>query len=438
MREGLLITFFLLLCSATTFAQESSLADEGSVYSKYGVGIPVETGSSNAIGAGVWGVSDVEPLVPNLANPALWGYTTYGMASGGAQIKNLSGADRLGTARHTFFSVGHFQLQVPIKKNKLGLSVSFTPYSRTAYQSIETGRKLKGSNPKKAVSYQTEDNAHGGLGRFELGIGWKINKNISLGYAASIYHASVNNDLSTTFSDKTYAPVTNTVINSGAGFGNRFGIYFTLPSMGSHKKQALNIGFTAALPVILHGQKNQQSPFVPGNPSQNRSSGETTIGSGDIQLPLELTGGITYKPSPFVAISAEGRYQNWADFYNELKQAHHDVVFKNRMKMGLGLQYFPVYLGSHKFLSHFKYRIGANYDTGYLKIRGQDIRALTFTAGLGLLSPSKVQGFNSSIDINFYYTILGTKINNLVKEHVFGIKLTLNLAELFFFRPKLQ
>src|SRR5699024_11145918 len=106
--------------------------------------------------------------------------------------------------------------------------------------------------------------------------------------------------------------------------------------------------------------------------------------------------GITYKPSPFVAISAEGRYQDWSHYYNELEQVHNDVVFKNRLKMGLGLQYFPVYSGSHKFLSHFKYRIGANYDTGYLKIRGQDIKAITFTAGLGLLSPSKAQGFTSS------------------------------------------
>jgi hypothetical protein len=437
MRQGFLIVCFLFLCCATAFAQESHLADEGSVYSKYGVGIPVRTGSSNAIGAGIWGVSDVEPLVPNLANPALWGYSDYGMASGGARIENFHGADRLGTARHTLFSASHFQLQVPIKKEKLGLSVSFTPYSKVSYKSTETGQKLKNpGNPSSMVTYQTETNAHGGVNRFELGVGWKINKNISIGYAASVYHASIKNDLTTTFSDKTYSPVNNLMINSGAGFGNRFGAYLTLPSIGS-TKQSLNIGFTANLPVTMHGKKNQQSPFVSGNPSQS-NTGETEIKSGDIHLPLEITSGITYKPSPYVAISAEGRYQKWSNYYNKLKSTHQNVDFKNRVKMGLGLQYFPVYLGSNKFLSHFKYRIGANYDSGYLKINGHDIKALMFTAGLGIMSPTKVRGFNSSIDINFFYGIMGTKSQDLVKEHVFGVRLTLNLAELFFFRPKLQ
>jgi hypothetical protein len=82
--------------------------------------------------------------------------------------------------------------------------------------------------------------------------------------------------------------------------------------------------------------------------------------------------------------------------------------------------------------------LGASYDSGNLKIKGENIKTLLFSAGLGLFSPTKVSGFHSSIDISFYYGIRGTKSHNLVKENIFGIKLSLNLAELFFFRPKLQ
>lgn len=217
MRKGLLLTIFLLCSSTMAFAQrKSSLADDGSVYSQYGVGIPVQIGSSNAVGAGIWGVSDVEPLVPNLSNPALWGYTVYGMASGGAQIRNFHGADHFGTAHHTLISLNHFQLQVPIKKNKLGLSVSFTPYTRTSYKSVQTGQELKNN---REVTYQTINNAAGGVDRYEVGVGWKINKNVSIGYAATIFHASIANNYTTTFSDNSYAPVSNKIIDSGTGLG---------------------------------------------------------------------------------------------------------------------------------------------------------------------------------------------------------------------------
>jgi hypothetical protein len=439
LRTGIFFLFFLLISSAAAVAQQNShLADKGSVYSQYGVGLPVQVGSSNAIGAGVWGVSDVEPLVPNLANPALWGYSIYGMASGGAQIDNLHAVDNIGAAHNTIFTVNHFQLQVPIKKNKLGLSISFTPYTRSSYKTFQNGLTVQNSvGPATGATFSAKNEGEGGINRFELGVGWKISKNISLGYAASIYHASLKNKLTAPPPNLSFNQVKSTVLTSGAGFGNRFGAYFTIPSIGG-KQSSLSLGLVLNLPVTLTGEKNQQSKFAAGNPSQPNSSGERKLETGDIHLPLGFTGGITYKPSHIWAISAEGRFQRWSQYYNRLKQMPGSVTFRDRLKIGAGLQFNPVYSGSHKFLSQFKYRIGANYDTGYLKIRGEDINTLMITAGLGIFSPTKVQGFNSSIDLNFYYGIRGTKSQNLVKENIFGIKLTLNLAELFFYRPKLQ
>jgi len=98
------------------------------------------------------------------------------------------------------------------------------------------------------------------------------------------------------------------------------------------------------------------------------------------------------------------------------------------------MKFYPFASGSDKFLSQFKYSVGATYDTGHLEVNGEDINTLMFSAGLGLLSPNS----NSSIDISLEYGFRGTNSQNLVKEDIWGVNVSLNLAELFFFRPKLQ
>jgi hypothetical protein len=435
LQKRIIITFFFLLCSASAFAQVSSrLADKGSVYSQYGTGYPV---NADANGLGVWGVSDLEPLAPTLANPALWGYTVYGMASGGLQIKNYEDNSSFGVAKHSLVSVNHFQMQLPISKDKLGLSASFTPYTRRSFRAVQNGQKMSGSGAaQKMLNFQVMDEGNGGIDRIEVGVGWKINRNIAVGYAASLYHASMRDKYTTYVADSSYATISNTIQTSGSGFGNRLGLYLTFPLGGGRRE--LNMGAVVDFPVELKGEKAQQSLYVSGNPSSENADNERRLASGHIHLPLGITTGITFKPSRRVALLAEGRYQRWSKYSNNLENIPEHVNLTDRLKIGAGFKFYPVLSGSDKFLSQFKYRLGASYDSGNLKIKGENIKTLLFSAGLGLFSPTKVRGFHSSIDISFYYGIRGTKSHNLVKENIFGVRLSLNLAELFFFRPKLQ
>jgi len=75
-----------------------------------------------------------------------------------------------------------------------------------------------------------------------------------------------------------------------------------------------------------------------------------------------------------------------------------------------------------------------SYDSGHLQLEGQRINTLKFSLGLGIRSPNS----RSSIDLSFEYGVRGTNSTNLVKEQIFGMKLSLNLAEVMFYRPKLQ
>lgn len=439
MLKRISITFLLCFISFAAFGQiDDSKASEGSIYSKFGVGLPVDYGSSSADGMGLWGVSFSESLVPGIANPAHWGNTVYGMASGGLKVDNYSAKDNFGSATHSLIAVNNFQLQLPLLKGKLGLSASFTPLTESNYEIFQTGEQvLTGQGTRDTLNFQTVNVGDGGINQLEVGVGWRIHPNIALGYAASLVYASLDDQYTTVFDDNSYRTVNTTFQTSGTGMGNRFGAFFTFPGLAL-EDDLLSLGLTLRLPVTIDGERIRESTYVSSDPNVEDSEIESRLGSGDITIPLGLTAGLTYEPSQRLAFTTEGRYEQWSNYENELTSPSAGTRYSDRVKIGVGMKYFPFLSGSDKFLSQFKYRFGATYDSGHLKINGENIETLKLSAGLGILSPTRVSGFRSSVDLSLYYGIRGTTTQNLVKENIWGVKLSLNLAELFFYRPKLQ
>ncbi|MCW9706860.1 hypothetical protein [Fodinibius salsisoli] len=424
---------FLCFCSTAALAQtEDEQAKSGSVYSKLGIGFPVGLANTGAQSMGVTGVSYNESNVAGLANPAHWGNTVYGLGSGGVSIRSYSATDGSGSARNADFGINQFQLQLPIVRGKFGMSGSFSPVTESSFRTYQEDVTYVGEGAAQdTVLYGIENKGGGGANRAELGFGWKISPNFSVGYAASAIFLSADNTFTGVFANSEYNPVSYAFETSGVGFGNRFGAQLRLPkTFGS--QDALGLGLSVSLPVSIDAERKKTS-------GQNGSSISLTdspnLGDGNITLPMTVNAGLSYHPSRLTMVATEGTYEGWSNFENDFKPSESNL-FVDRYKIGLGFQYFPYITGSDKFLSQFKYRLGASYDTGHLEIQGQQINTLKFSLGLGILSPGP--NSNSSIDLSFDYGIRGTNSLNLVKEQIWGVRLTLNLAEFMFFRPKLQ
>ncbi|HET6527932.1 MAG TPA: hypothetical protein VFG39_04200 [Balneolaceae bacterium] len=413
-------------------------ASSGSVYSQFGVGYPVEIANTAANSMGLSGVSYNEAFVGNLANPAHWGSTVYGLGTGGIEIQSYQASNGVNSVRNTNFSINRFQLQLPLIRGEFGASVSFTPLTQSNFRSYSTGIKIKDKGTSRdTLRYAIENYGKGGVNRAELGFGWHINSNISIGYAASIVYISMDDVFSSTFfaepsfrlPDQSYQPVRYTLETTGAGMGNRFGVQLRLPDLFT-SDDLLGFGASISLPVSLNAEQEVTSRALRRPISVDDMPG---LGSGTITLPMKILAGVSYQPSRLLLIATEGLYQGWSEYENDFTSTENQL-FVDRYKLGLGFQYFPYITGSDKFLSNFEYRFGVSYDTGHLRLEGEQINTLMFSFGLGILSPDA--NSNSSIDIGFEYGIRGTE--RLVQEQIWGIRLSLNLAELFFFRPKLQ
>ncbi len=431
MKKFTLIVTLLVFGTSAAFAQSGDAkASSGSVYSKIGIGYPLSVSNTAAQSMGLLGVSFNDTFVGTIANPAHWGNTVYGLGVGEIGVDSYSATGPGGTATNSNFSIGQFQLQLPIIRGELGVSGSFTPVTEARYRIFEQESIVIGdNNQEETIDFNLENRGSGGLNRAELGLGWRINSNISVGYATSLYFLSIDDSYVAGFPQSPYRNVNFTLETSGHSFGHRLGTFIRLPNIFKEDDQ-LGIGATINLPVELNAERKQTGIVDNGAVSLTN---DLQNADGPIKLPLKVSGGVSYNPSNKLMIGLEGLYEGWSGYENDFKPSE-DQMFVDRYKMGLGVQYFPYVTGSTKFLSNFKYRAGASYDTGHLDINGQQINTLKFAFGIGLRSPRS----NSSIDLSFEYGIRGTQSSNLVQENIWGVRLTLNLAEIMFFRPKLQ
>ena len=432
LRKVVLTAVLVALTASVALGQDgtNSQASSGSIYSKLGLGFPVSIASTANGSAGLLGVSFNQSNVGNLANPAHWGSTVYGLGSGGLAVHSFNVSDGNSSVTNSEFTIEQFQLQLPIIRGKLGISGSFSPLTRSNFKTFQqTTRLIERGTSQDTLTYTIENTGSGGLNRAELGIGWRINNNFMVGYAASAVLLSQDDKYSSSFNNLTYRQVSYTYETSGVGMGNRFGAYAQFPGLFRENDQ-LGFGATVNLPVTIDASQQKTSGQV------IQTVDPVDLGEGTVTLPAKISGGISYSPSNMVLVAAEGLYQGWSNYSNDFDAAAQQTgaEFVDRYKVGLGMQYFPYLTGSDKFLSTFKYRLGATYDTGHISIGSEKINTLMFSFGLGIRSPNS----NSSIDLSFEYGIRGTNAMDLVKEQIWGINLSLNLAEIMFFRPKLQ
>lgn len=428
----------LLLFAGKAHSQERDLANIGSYYSGYGIGVPADVNSPGTMGMGLSGVSSYSSFTPNLANPAQWGLISFTQGNVSLGLTNYYASDNTATARNSLFGVENFQVALPLYRNKLGVSLSFLPFSRSDYQKFSGGEfdPLPGLNAD-AVPYENSITGNGGVNRFELGAGYHMLNFLSVGYAFSANLLSLQQESVSVFpSGSGYRSSQFDRSVEGYGFGHRFGVFANFGRLFAGNDQ-LTIGASVNLPVSIDADESVTTFQTVNGQTVRVELNENAPGrDGRVELPMEINAGLTYNPGRLSNFTAEIQLQNWGDAEYSYS-TRHQSFYKDRIRTGFGFQYHPYrsdQMGG--FFSNFKYSVGTTYDTGHLAIQGEDIKTLFFNAGLGIFTPGQTS--QSSVDFSFQYGIRGTETSSLVKENIWGFKLSLNLAEFMFVRSRFQ
>lgn len=417
--------------SATLYAQDNqSQLNNGSFYSYFGMGLPIDISSPFAGSMGLQGVALQDYRLNNLSNPAVWSTAYYTNVNGGFSLRAYQAADDIDSRTNSLLQVNQFQLTLPIDRERLGVSLSLAPITESRFQTERDYLlQLNPGNEGEEIEYTVRNTGSGGLNRLELGFGIRLYEGISLGYAPSLVFGVLENRTNYFFNNVNYNDVNFTEINSNYGFGNRFGLYLTRSALFGNNDRA-SFGVTLNLPVNLASESRVETNIGSANIDLIPAD---EFGEQELRLPLESAAGFSYQINQQWLISTDALYQNWSDY-----RGRNEEMFTDRFKVGLGAQYNAARRSAPGgFFTRFNYRAGVSYDAGNLEINATQIETYILTAGLGIPT-RRTNTSSSSIDINFDFGYRGSGTNQLVAERIYGFRVSFNLAELMFFQRRLD
>lgn len=417
------VVLVLLLVLATSGARAQSQSDYGSIYSLYGLGERSEFASSQSAMLGHSGSSLRSSVYTNLSNPALWAdqvLTTFSVAGRVTTVRGVDGQTpeaSVGTAG----DVAGVLLGLPIYPGRLGVVVSYRPYSRRNYRTSTTGRL---DSEDGSVPYTLNLEGSGGLQQLSGGLGLRLGQALQIGAQADVILGTEETLQRTTFDSTTAYTATRLSESTRVS-----GFSATLGATGSARAllrddDALTLGAAITLPTDL---SLQRTTTLGG--SLDRDTLTTTRG-GDATLPLALRGGLTYRSGPRWLVTADALYEPWGGFESTVPVGGFDTTsgvdaLRDRLRVGGGVE---VSAGGRRAVARPALRLGGYAERGLYAPDGRDVATYAVTGGLSI--PNRLTG--ARIDLGFEVGTRGSTEGVLVRDTFVKGTLALNFGERWF------
>lgn len=410
------IIFIVLVASINILTAQNNT---NTPYSLFGLGVENKTATGGLTGLGNTGIAQANPFEINIFNPASLGgilqnsfLYEFGLNASYSTLKTNST-----TQSSSNGNISHIAIAFPIKKD-WGLGLGLLPYTKTGYN-IDIVNPIEGTTD----SYLTRITGSGGLNKFYINTGFKVLDKLSLGVDVSFLFGSINQE--TLLYSDTYVTISDQ--NYYGGVKLKTGFQYKLPVFSNIET---TLGGTFELPTYLSG-------------TQTRSSNKTTASSAIIiieeevendldnyELPLGYGVGVTSVINKKITASLDYRKLLW----NDTNQVENNERYSDQSIYAFGLEYMPS-KNKFNYSSNIKYRVGLNYNTGFLKISNQQIDSYFMSFGVGL--PTKKYSADY-FNIAYSYGKEGTLDSKLIQENYHKLTLNLNFVGKWFEKRKID
>ncbi|MDN5211282.1 hypothetical protein QQ020_04445 [Fulvivirgaceae bacterium BMA12] len=384
----------------------------GSAYTVFGIGdlIPKQSAINKALGGS--GIGLRSELYLNLQNPA----SLTAITSPVTQLFEMGAHvefDRYKTmdAEETGSSGNLSNLNLWFRLSpRWAMAIGFAPYSKVDYD-ITTQRNLGALSTASIVNYQ----GSGGFNQVYLGNGFRVTKNLSIGFNSAFLFGSIlkteiveSLDLSNAFRVENQLFMNKVLFD----FGAQYSVF--LP------KSTITIGTTFAYETAFSVTKDA-TLF---ESDLNTISGETTT-EDNYRLPLTAGFGLSFN-SAKSTISADVKYQNWST-----TSFSEDTGFRDIYHYALGYEYKTNFSSDHN-LNMVCFRSGIFYKDNYLDLADGTFAEWGFNVGIGI----PVQGNKTTLNLNYSHLRRGTTNNGLIEESAGLINFDVVIRDAWFIRRK--
>lgn len=409
------IKLFLLLLFSFINLFMNAQSDFSSPYSIYGIGQENLNFFGGLTAMGNTGIAYKSQYTINQTNPASLTSIPENSFLYEVGFNNTfsTKTDEYTSQKDYDFNFTHLAMAFPIN-DYWKMSLGIAPYSKVSYQ-IDVIQPIEGSTG----NYTTNVIGSGGINEIFWGNGFKFKDNFSVGVEIVGLFGSINQEQWILLgANSAYLNNKNVYFSLGANVG----IQYSLNSLLGTKT---TLGATVSLPTTLRAAEASI-----GTQSNTIISSEFNKNADDFDLPLKLGFGISSQINKNLLVNVDYRKNYW----NNINQSSNASAYKDQSIYGIGFEFKPS-SNLASYMSNIKYRVGANYNSGYLNISNQNIDSYGFSLGLGF--PTSNNSFASTININYSYGKEGTTNSGLIQDNFHKLSLNLSLLGNWFQKQKI-
>lgn len=359
----------------------------------------------------------------NLANPASYSsieLTTFDIGAS-MDLRKLSKSGVSG--KNQFNStLSHITFGIPVNKFS-AISFGLVPYSDLGYQFKNSG--LVDTNRVEYI-YGGE----GGISKAYLGYGFRINKNLSLGFNVSYLFGSLKENRAFEFVNDLNAFNSRTQYKqSVSGLSFDYALQY---SANLSEKTKLILGYTGNAGNDLNSSNNRVTTRYRKNiQGEEQAAADSTFffegAKNTIKMPMTHTAGFAFEKTNAWLIGADVSYSKWSDY----REGSINPGLNNSLGLAIGGQVTPDASSINSYFKLVDYRLGLKYDKTFVKINDTDINQYALTFGFGFPLPRNRATFYK---INFSAELgqRGTESNNLVRDRFVNFNLGFTLNDKWF------
>jgi hypothetical protein len=417
-----LFFFLLLFCSTLTLSAQVRIA---SPYSRYGLGDLADMNNAWNLSMGQLSYSIRSPLHVNFGNPA--SYTAFDSLSfifdGGFSTKWVQLSSNLESTSRTYGTLGYIHFGFPVTrwwKTQIGL----LPFSDVGYN-VGTLEHKDGIGD--IIHTYTGD---GGINRFIWGNGFRILKNLSIGFNFSYLFGNVDVASNVVYPDSIY--YANVKVNN---YVNMHDIYLDY-GIQYYGKLTKDLDFCAGAVFAANSKMRSQADYLVRTFFLSTDKIEyikDTIAmgtnyKGDIMIPMMAGGGFSLGKANKWTAGIDGKWQNWKKF---TAFGMSDSLV-NSFRINAGAEIIPDINNYSNYLKRIRYRVGFMYQGTYLSLRGKQLNEYSISLGFGF----PLKSIRTMINLGAQVGTRGTTAENLIRETYFKFILGFSIHEKWFVKKK--
>jgi len=412
------LTFLLMLTPMLL------LAEGGSVYTRYALGDLNYAYSARRMAMGGLGLAMYDQNDIGTLNPAAWSRITLTRFNIGLNYNLYGLKDNTTSANYSATQFSGFSLGIPVQKSYgISLVLGITPYSNVMYDVTE-------AQSATLFPHSLYFEGNGGISRSFLGLSYRLPFIFDIGASIDYYIGNIDYISGIDFSNHAILNTEFLKTYKLSGVGGTFGIISDdlLQYVNSGSSSELRLAFSYTLSQKFDADTSLVVTTY-SNTREEPASGSSTdlaTGKATVEIPSRMGIGLSFILNKAYNFLVDYYTQPWSQYkFTDQKVDN----LRDLNKISFGLEYRNPDTRAAGFWEHVALRAGLSYEETQYVIKGTEINQFSVMGGFSI----PLDNVNT-LDFGVEYAARGSNDNNLVKENLVKLNLTLNLGELWFFR----